>query len=137
MSYAPTTKKVLAYIKKQYGAEPEYLWARLPNAAALRHQNNRKWFAALMLGMQKKTIGLSGEEAVDILNIKCDPKLIGSLRDGKRILPGYHMSKEHWVSLLLDGSLPVPEICALIDTSYDLTRSKMKKAKQETTYSEE
>ncbi len=127
MSYAPTTKKVLAYIKKQYDADPEYLWARLPNAAALRHKDNRKWFAALMLSMQKKTIGLSGEETVDILNLKCDPKLIGSLRDGKRILPGYHMSKEHWVSVLLDGSLPVSEICDLIDMSYDLTCNKRKK----------
>ena len=48
MNYRPATAAVLDYIARQYGAEPEYLWLRTPNCAALRHGGSKKWFAALM-----------------------------------------------------------------------------------------
>ena len=120
MEYRGRTAEVVAYIKDQFGSDPEFLWAKTPNNAAFRCQGNKKWFAALLLEMPKKTLGLSGTGRVDILNLKCDPLMIGSLLDGERYLPGYHMNKEHWISLLLDGSIPLREICALIDVSYDL-----------------
>ncbi len=54
-------------------------------------------------------------------NLKADPDRIPGLReqyDG-RILPGYHMNKEHWNTVLLE-QLPRELLCELIDHSYDL-----------------
>lgn len=120
------TDKVLGYIKKTYGAEPEFLWASTPDCAAIRYSGNKKWFAALMMNMPKNKLKLLGSEQVDIINLKCDPRLIGSLLDGRGILPGYHMNKEHWISVLLDGSVSYDDICSLVDISYDLISRKKK-----------
>ena len=124
MNYADTTGRVVAHIQQRYGAEPEFLWSRSPNNAALRHNGTRKWFAALLLDLPYQTLGLSLPGTVDVINLKCDPKLIGSLLDGRRYLPGYHMNKEHWISLLLDGSIPPEDIVPLIELSFDLTSPK-------------
>ena len=50
--------------------------------------------------------------------------MIGGLRKDEGILPAYQMNKEHWISVLLDGTVEKEKICDLIDISYDLTRSK-------------
>jgi len=122
------TKQVLTHIRERYQAEPEFLWLRLPDCAALRHRENGKWFAALMLGLPRSRLGLEGDSGVDVLNLKCDPRMIGSLVDGKRILRAYHMNKEHWISVVLDGSVLLEELAPLIDLSWQLTLSG-KKAK--------
>ena len=62
------------------------------------------------------------------VNLKCDPERAIELReefDGN-IIPGYHMSKVHWNTLLLD-SLPPKLITELIDHSYDLVITKFTK----------
>lgn len=64
---------------------------------------------------------MEGEETVEVLNVKCDPELASILRDENGILPAYHMNKEHWISILLDGSVSMEEIFQLLDTSYHLT----------------
>ena len=121
--------QVVEHIKGLYGAEPEYLWARTPNCAALRHGDSGKWFGALMLDLPRQRLGLSEDGCVDVLNLKCDPRMIGSLMDGKRILRGCHMNKEHWISVLLDGSVPLEELAPLIELSWQLTL-RVKKAKR-------
>ncbi len=122
--YSAMVTELLGCIKAQYGAEPEFLWASSPDSAAIRNARNRKWFAALMLDMPRKTLGLEGEGRVDIINLKCDPLMRGSVTDGRRILPGYHMNKEHWISVLLDGSVPMDEVCQLVDLSYAIIDKK-------------
>ena len=39
------------------------------------------------------------------------------------------MNKTHWITVLLDGSVPPERVYDLLDQSYDLTKQKMKKAK--------
>lgn len=114
-------QRVIRYAEDTYGVEPEFLWAKSPQNAVLRHRNGGKWFAAL-LNVRKKQLGIPGEGRVDIINVKCDPKLAASLLDGTSRLPAYHMNKEHWITLLLDGSVPADELHALLDMSYELTR---------------
>lgn len=81
--------------------------------------------------MPKNKLGLEGADALDVVNLKCDPILIGSLRKEPGIFPAYHMSKANWVSVALDGSVPDEQIKMLLDMSYDATAPKMKrKAKQ-------
>ena len=116
-------KKVLEYVKGQYGTEPEFLWAKFPNNAILRHKSHSKWYAALLI-VSKRKLGISGDGTVDILNLKCAPVLIDSLVDRKSIFPGYHMNKDHWITVLLDGSVEDKSVFALIDQSYEMTERK-------------
>lgn len=65
-------------------------------------------------------------------NLKCDPDRAVELRDQYgAIKPGYHMSKKHWNSVYLDGSLPEKLVRELIDHSYALVVSGLKKADRE------
>ena len=79
----------------------------------------------------RSRLGLRGDEPVSILDIKCPPMLAGSLRMQEGILPAYHMSKNSWISILLDGSVPEETVRSLIDMSFDLTRKAVRKRKPE------
>lgn len=115
--------EIFQYAKERFGTEPEYLWMKFPNYAVLRNSNNSKWYAAIM-DVQKLKLGLKGKEYVDILDVKCDPIMIGSLLNSKGYLPAYHMNKSTWITILLDGSISKDEIFNLIDLSYEMTQKK-------------
>ena len=115
---------VLQYAQEQFGAEPEYLWAKFPGTSVLRHSNNSKWYA-LFTNVSRRKLGLSGNESVEVLVVKCDPILIGSLLARPGFLSGYHMSKTTWITILLDGTVPTDEIGTLLNLSYDLTKTKI------------
>jgi predicted DNA-binding protein (MmcQ/YjbR family) len=64
-------------------------------------------------------------------NLKCDPERALDLRDQhEAILPGYHMNKRHWNTLVLNGSLPQRLIQELIRHSYDLVVGKLPKGRR-------
>ena len=116
---------ILEYAFRQYGVKPEYLWRTSPGNAVLRRPDNRKWFAVL-LRVPRNRLGLSGEEEMDILDVKCDPALAGALcAEGKAggILPGYHMNKNHWITLLLPGTFKTARIFPLLSLSLELDGS--------------
>jgi len=55
------------------------------------------------------------------LSLKCDPGLSKVLREKyETIMPGYHLNKKHWNTIILSGQLPWEEVQALIRHSYDL-----------------
>ncbi len=110
-------EEVIKYIKEKYDSNPEYLWKKYPFYAIFRVK--KKWFGIVM-NVSKDKLGLSDPEEVDILNVKCPPEMIGSLRKSECILPAYHMNKEHWITILLEGSVPKEKIEQLIAISYDL-----------------
>ena len=112
-----------AYILNHYSAQPDYPWADTPRAAVFRHAGNRKWFALLM-EVQRDKLGLAGTEKLDIVNFKCDPILIASLRGEPGIFPAYHMNKASWITASLDGSVQAKTIELLLDVSYELTKPK-------------
>lgn len=61
-----------------------------------------------------------GKEPVQ-LSLKCDPQLAEVLRTKyESVMPGYHLNKKHWNTIVLTGQLPWEEIQGLIRHSYDL-----------------
>lgn len=55
------------------------------------------------------------------LSLKCDPQLATLLRERyETVMPGYHLNKKHWNTLLLSGQLPWDEVQDLIRHSYHL-----------------
>lgn len=114
-------ERAFVWIKKKYGIEPDYPWN--DDNAVLRHPENRKWFA-IVLRVGRDKLGLPGEGLIDVINVKCEPVLIGSLRTRQGFHPAYHMNKDQWISIRLDGSVPEDELQNLIDLSYQMTMAK-------------
>ena len=59
--------------------------------------------------------------------MKCSPLMMGDYLQQPGILPGYHMNKEHWLTILLDGSAENELIRELLEISYSLTKEKKKR----------
>ena len=116
-------EEIYEYVKKQYGTVPEYLWKESPESAVLRHKNG-KWYAVLMQ-VEKSRLGLEGDTKVDIIDVKCDPDMVGLLTQTYGFLPGYHMNKKYWISMLLDGTVSEAKILDFLDMSYDLIDGKI------------
>lgn len=116
-----TRNDIIQHITQEYNAAPEYLWTRTPNTAIFRHAHNRKWFAAI-IDVKKSKMGLTGDDIIDIVNVKCDSELIGALLGGTGYKPAYHMNKSSWISIILDENANIDEIFNLINLSYKLTK---------------
>lgn len=86
--------KLFEWVKGMYGTEPDYPWNDWN--AVLRHAENKKWYA-LIMEVPAQKLGLDENRIIDILNVKCDPLLIGSLRSKSGYFPAYHMNKEKWL----------------------------------------
>lgn len=124
--------ELFALVEKNYHVEPDYPWR--DTNAVLRHRDTKKWFG-VVLSVAGDKIGLAGQEDVDLLNIKCDPILIGSLIAQDGFFPAYHMNKENWISILLSEESEAifdQQIENLLDLSYELTTEKKKMKKTNT-----
>lgn len=119
-----TRQTIFSWVKQQYNTDPDYPWA--DRNAVLRHKDNNKWYGLIMeVGRDK--LGLLEEGDVEVLNVKCDPEMVGALRTKEGFHPAYHMNKERWITIRLDGSVAEDEIKNLLDLSYRLTESPKKK----------
>ena len=79
------------------------------------------------MDIPRNKIGLQGNELLDVVNFKCDPILIGLLREEPGFFPAYHMSKTSWITAALDGTVSEDKIKMLLDMSYELTAQKVRK----------
>jgi len=77
----------------------------------------------LVFKLMGKMFALAGLDEVPLrVNLKCDPERVITLREEypANILPGYHMNKKHWNTVVLDGHLPNSFIFELVDHSYEM-----------------
>ncbi len=111
---------ILDYVKKTYGVEPDYPFSGSPDTPVLRHAGSRKWFGIIM-AVDRGKLGLPGEGQAEVLDLKCSPILSGALRSRPGFLPAWHMNRDNWISVLLDGTVPPEEVYPLVDLSFGLT----------------
>ena len=78
---------------------------------------------AIIMVVEKKILGLEEDGKINILDVKCDPDLVGMLIQTYGFLPGYHMNKRHWITILLDESVSEAKTLDFLDMSYDLIDS--------------
>lgn len=82
-------------------------------SCVIKHSENKKWFVLLMK--------VNGE---DYLNVKTDPFYSELLRKSyEYIIPGYHMNKQHWNTIILGKNVDPEIVKDLINQSYDLTKN--------------
>lgn len=115
-----TRQELFDHCRQRYGTEPDYPWHDWN--AVLRHADNNKWYG-VVLEVPSEKLGLTGG-VVDVLNVKCDPLLIGSLREQDGYFAAYHMNKEKWLSVLLGKPELDDAIKDLLALSYELTAPK-------------
>lgn len=78
----------------------------------------QKMFALSQLGAESLRVSL-----------KCEPALAAALRDTHAaVIPGYHLNKRHWNTVILDGSLAEETVRDMIEDSYDLVVSRLPRA---------
>ena len=71
---------------------------------------------------------MTTRQGIERVNLKCDPEEAIILREiFDDVMPGYHMNKMHWNTIILSGSIPDGEIKRMIDRSYCLVVKKLKK----------
>ena len=109
------------YIADIYSTQGESPWVLSPANTVFRHHHNRKWFAIIM-DIPREKLGVPGEQIISVVNVKCEPRLIGSFREEPGIFPAYHMNKAHWLTIALDGSADGEKLKFLLDMSYELTK---------------
>lgn len=89
--------------------------------------------STLVFKVMGKIFALANVELFGSINLKCDPERAIQLRENYAgIIPGYHMNKKHWNTLMMDGSVPDKLSYELIDHSYGLVVNSLpKKLKDE------
>lgn len=85
---------------------------------------------ALVFKVMSKMFLISSLDDVPLtINIKCDPEKAVERRERyDSVKPGFHMNKNHWNTIVLDGSIPAGEIFGWIDESYNLVKAGLKKS---------
>ena len=75
--------------------------------------------------LHKAILRVKAEDGETVLNLKCPPDLQLFLREKypEWVLPSYHMSKTHWISVVIASDMPEDEIKQLIKLSYEITES--------------
>lgn len=115
------SKAVIDYVTNTYGDELEFLWEKFDDNAIWRRKDTKKWYAVL-LTVQKSKLGIKSDETAEMIDLHIDPEELDKLVDNKLYFRGYHMNKRHWLTIILDGSVPLQEIFQRIDESYKLAK---------------
>jgi len=106
-----TRQDVIDFCKTFENVYEDYPF-RDDNWTLMRHRNNKKSFATVFERNGKIWI-----------NVKCEPNFTYFWRNAfEGVIPAYHMNKEHWNSIILDGTVPDDAVMNMIADSYKLTR---------------
>lgn len=85
----------------------------------------------LVYKVMGKMFALADVELFESINLKVDPEKGAELREEyPSVQPGYHMNKKHWITVLMDGSIPDKLLKQWIDDSYQLVVSGLTKKQQ-------
>lgn len=83
--------------------------------------HDENWQLVRIKGSKKAFLWTYELEGKMCLNVKCDPEWRDFWRSTyKSVMPGYHQNKEHWNTIILDGSIPDEDIKRMIAESYDI-----------------
>lgn len=111
-------EKLIKYCLSQKGASEDYPFGPEP----------------LVMKIASKMFSLISEKDGKIhISLKCDPFIAQSLRQQyPAIKPGYHLNKEHWNTVIIDGTIPDKELKWMIQHSYDMVIKTLIKKERET-----
>lgn len=121
-------EQILAYVQQEYGTDPWYPWPEYPEHCPLKVPETGKWYGIVM-EIPARLLNLPQPGNVDILNVKLPPDQVEALCDRQQFFLAYHMNKKYWLTVLLDGSVPLARVEQLLAASYTLVTKKRSKQK--------
>lgn len=119
----PLPADIVPLIRREFGDEPDRVFADHPEYAVWRVPESGKWYA-ISLGTTLDKLGIPSKDPAELLNVKVPPDLIEELIDNVHIFRAWHMNKKHWISILIDGTFPQKRIIELVGNSLELVRAK-------------
>ena len=111
-----------------YSVRADYPFEEDFETGVFRHGSG-KWFGIAMKISEKK-LGHSGDEIIDVVNLKLPTEMFGSFGAVDGVYPAYHMNKLHWISVLLPDA-PNDVVKFLVNASFEATKNKRKHKKAE------
>lgn len=122
-------KMLIGFMHDLFKVSADFPWKKSsPGNAVFRHPETGKWFAFIMkVDYSKLCEDKSGE--IELICLKARPEKVKNLIVANKAYPAYHMSKEHWHSVVLDGNMQEDEelLWNLIESYYlTLPRSSRK-----------
>jgi len=118
-------KQTMAYCEQKSGLSPDHPFdeGSHPTSSVYRIAKAGKWFA-LFMRIKPASLGLEGEKTLEVVNLKEDPETMDKIVDHVHVFPAYHMNRKYWITLVLDSTLPLETMKALIDGSYHEVKAK-------------
>lgn len=114
--------EIIKYIKKKYSSTMVKPFKGNPNIKAFVTDEN-KWYALILdVEYNKLNKDSSIESKVKIINLKHNTNHIPKIINERNIFPSYHMSKKHWISVVIDNNMDLNYLTQLIDISYNLVK---------------
>lgn len=105
-----TREEAIAFCSKLEDVYEDYPFHD-PNWTVMRHKKNQKVFAWIY-----------EKDGHIWVNVKCNEEWRDFWRNAfKSVVPGYHLNKKYWNSIILDGTVPDKDIERMIEESYELT----------------
>lgn len=111
--------ELITYIKEKYNIILEYPWKKSPRNMTFKNVESGKWFA-LIMPVEKRKLGLAEDGEIFVVNVKSKPEFIYMVSQVEGYIPAYHMNKQHWLTVFLDGTVPLAQIFERVDESYRL-----------------
>lgn len=117
---------VITFVRETCGDELEFLWEKFPDNAIWRRKDNRKWYG-LILTVSGRKLGLDTDEIREILVLRMDKTRREEILARPGRLPAWHMNKNSWYTLVLDGGIPDAELFESIRESFVLAGNQEEK----------
>ncbi len=117
----PQADRITNAIFEKYGEHAIYKWED-DDTVVFERADNKKWYGIIMFVSRSKVGG--GEGFVNVMNVKLPPEEVEFLKTRKGYAPAYHMTKVHWISMLLDDSLSDDEILLNVETSRQAVKKR-------------
>ncbi len=102
------TMRIVSYLKKEHGSDPEHVWKRYPDHAVFRNRESGRWYAVITAGEK------------EILEVMADPATIASLLKEKGFEEAVHLNKEKWIGISMDDIINDEIIHSLLESSYSM-----------------
>jgi len=118
------TDMMIEYVRKSFGDEPEFLWKSYPDAAVWRRKDNEKWYGVIMTVARGKVDGTDSGEMAEIVDLMMESSEKEEILGTEGYYPGWHMNKNSWFTIILDGTLSDEELKSRIDRSRTLAGGK-------------
>jgi len=123
------SNRIEGWIHSTFGVTAEFPWEKYPGNGTFKCVENGKWFAAVLTVEYGKLEPAGAPDAhdadtiVEVINLKAAPDDIPALTEKPGIYHAWHMNKKHWISVILDDTVPDEEVISLIRASYALVSS--------------